>query len=220
MQNKPSWRDALKPKERTIFARLNTPVKIQDYLDGLAINFDADDDTCSSPSVAMRRKTVHCIEAALIAASIMKFHGQAAWLLDLKANSHDYDHVMCLFKVGGKWGAISKTRYLALRYREPIYATVRELAMSCFHEYINQQGEKTLRSYSAPFSMSRYGHDWTFSQENLWHVADDLDKSRHFNILPKGHKLRKASKFEAWASENTEWVETRTGPKRRKMRVW
>jgi hypothetical protein len=199
------------------FKKLNTPQKIQDFLDGMAINFDHDDDTCSSPRVVLKRKSAHCIEAALLAAAILKFHGKKAWLLDLKANSQDFDHVVCLYKSRGHWGAISKTRYLALRYREPVYRSVRELAMSCFHEYINKRGEKTLRSFSAPFSLDRYKDNWLTSQENLWLIANELDDSKHFKILPKGLRLRKATPFETKVSEITEWVHTPRGPMRKRL---
>jgi hypothetical protein len=208
----------LDPQELSLFRRLDTPAKVQDYLDGLPVNFDGDDDTCSSPRVALRRGTVHCIEAAMLAAAVLAFHGQRAWLLDLKANDRDYDHVMCLFRKGGRWGAISKTRYLALRYREPVYRTVRELAMSCFHEYINADGEKTLRSFSAPWSMSKFGQAWVTSPDDLWEVANGLDKSRHFDVLPKGYRPRPASPFEAWASEITEWIDAPGGPRKRPLK--
>jgi hypothetical protein len=217
MQTQIGWKLSL--EEEKLFKALNSPGKVQDYLDGLAINFDDDDDTCSSPRVVIRRGSAHCIEAALLATAILIYHGQEAWLLDLKANARDLDHVVCLFKRKGRWGAISKTRYLALRFREPVYSSVRELAMSCFHEYINKHGEKTLRSYSAPFSLKRYGSNWIISQDNLWLIANELDESRHFAIVPKGLRLRKAGKFEAWASEITEWEKTKAGPRKRKLRL-
>lgn len=194
-------------KEIKIIKNLNTPGKIQDYLDSLAINFEKNGDTCSSPRVVMTRGSAHCIEAALLAAAVMIHHGQQPYLLDLKANNHDYDHVVCLFKREKFWGALSKSNHAQLRYREPVYATPRELAMSYFHEYINSKAEKTLRSYSIPVSLKKYGLSWITSDANLWEIANDLDEVKHYTIIPKNLRLRKVSGIENHVGNITEWSE-------------
>lgn len=188
-----------------LLKKLNTPLKIQDYLESLRYNFEPEGDTCSSPLVIMKRKTAHCIEGALLAYAALKFNGQNAWLLDLVADDTDSDHVVCLFKKNGMWGCLSKSNYAQLGYREPVYRTYDQLAMSFFHEYINKKGKKTMVSYSKPFSLKNYGDVWLESPENLWKIGDDLDDSKHFKIIPKGHKLRKPTKLEARVGNMLEW---------------
>jgi hypothetical protein len=195
----------LSQEETKLFAQLNTPHKIQDFLDSLAINFENSGDTCSSPRAVLKRKSAHCIEAALLAYAIMLFNGEKPMLLDLKANDRDFDHVVCLFRRKGKWGAISKSNHAGLRYRDPIYANPRELAMSYFHEYINDGNERTLRSYSVPYSLQKYRISWVTDADDLWEIANDLDEVRHLPILPRGIRLRKADKLESRAGDLVEW---------------
>ncbi len=200
------WFSLLSEEETKIFKNLASPAKIQDYLDQLRINFEEDGDTCSSPRVVIKRKSAHCIEAALLAAAVMIFHGKKPLLLDLKANKRDFDHVVCLFKKGKYWGAFSKSNHVSLRFREPVYRTTRELAMSYFHEYFNENGEKTLQSYSRPMSLSGYEPDWVIAEENLWGIANDLDEIAHFNVVPGKIKLRTADKFEMKAGNMVEYT--------------
>lgn len=195
----------LTPSERKVFRKLKSPHRIQDYLDELAINFEEKGDTCSSPRVVMQRKSAHCIEAALFAAAVMISHGKKPYLLDLKANDRDYDHVVCLFSQNGRIGAFSKSNHFSLRYREPVYSTVKELVMSYFHEYFNDAGEKTLRSYSRPQSLKKYGIAWITEEEDLWQIANELDEIKHYGIVPPGLRLRKADKFEKLAGNLVEW---------------
>jgi hypothetical protein len=195
----------MSPELRKFFDKLDTPLKIQDYLESLKYNFEPDGDSCSSPAVVIRRKTAHCIEGALLAYVALKHNGQDAWLLDLVADDSDSDHVVCLFKKNGLWGCLSKSNYAQLGYREPVYRTYDELAMSFFHEYINKKGKKTMISYSKPFSLKKYGKGWVESPDDLWQIGDDLDDSKHFQIIPKGHKLRNPTKLEAHVGNMLEW---------------
>ncbi len=205
----------LTPQELSIFKKLTTPQKIQDFLDTLPINFEEHGETCMSPRRVLRNKTAHCIEGAMLAAAMLWFHAQKPLLLDLKAAPHDDDHVVTLFQQGGYWGAISKTNHAVLRYREPIYKTVRELVLSYFHEYTDKKGNKTLRSFSRPFDLRRYKDNplrhgsseasWITAEEELWQISDDLDNSPHVSIIPKGLKLRRANALERKAGELTEW---------------
>lgn len=108
---------------------------------------------------------------------------------------------------GGRWGAISKTNHAVLRYRDPIYKTIRELALSYFNEYFLDNGLKTLRSYSAPFNLLQYGHAWLTARHNLWDMMSFLDESRHFNIVEGGaiRRLRLADPIEIKAGKLTQW---------------
>ena len=123
----------LTPAERRLFARLDTPQKIQDYLDTLPVNFEPDGDTIMSPRRMLMAKAAHCAEGALFAVAVLMFHGKQAALVDLRARPTDHDHVIAVFKQNGLWGAISKTNHSILRWRDPIYKSVRELAMSYSH---------------------------------------------------------------------------------------
>lgn len=193
--------------EFNLFRRLNTPKKIQDFLETIPINFDHRKDTCMSPRVMLERNKAHCIEAAFFAAAVLWFHGHKSLLLDLQATDDDYDHVVALFRgppAGGScWGAISKTNHAVLRYREPVYKNIRELAMSYFHEYFDDNGKKNLRAYSRPFNLACFGNGWITSKRNLWHIAEALDDSPHCKILTRGMiaGLRRADKVELDAGD-------------------
>ncbi len=194
--------------EIKVLNKLNTPQKIQDYLNKLPINFEEDGGTARSPRQVLKLRKAHCIEGALLAAVALWYHGQKPLLLDLVTTKNDDDHVVALFKQNGCWGAISKTNHAVLRYREPIYKTVRELAMSYFHEYFKDTGQKTLRKFSRPYDLSKIKNkDWLTSREDLWEINNALDDYFHYNILtPKQIKnLRPAEKIEVEAGKLVEW---------------
>ncbi len=202
----------LSTEELAVLKKLNTPNKIQDFLDTLPLNYEKNGDTCRSPRMALHEGKAHCIEGALIAATALWLQGERPLLLDLKTLDIDIDpdHVVALYKKNGYWGAISKTNHAVLRFRDPIYKTVRELALSYFNEYfLATTGQKTLRSYSRPFSLERFGTEWITSKEDLWHIAEALDESLHFHLIPKGNEkyLRHASDVERKASSIPEWSE-------------
>lgn len=200
----------LSADELAILKQLSTPQKIQDYLDGLPQNFEKNGETYLSPRRVLREQKAHCIEGALLAAVALWLQGERPLLLDLKTIDIeiDSDHVVALYKKNGYWGAISKTNHAVLRYRDPIYKTVRELALSYFHEYfLTTDGKKTLRSYSRPVSLKKFGIKWITSEEDLSHIAEALDTVTHFPLIPKGHEqyLRPASPVERKASGIPEW---------------
>ncbi len=147
---------------------------------------------------------MQCLEGALIAAAALRVYGHRPLLMDLRANDYDYDHVVALFRIDGHWGAISKTKYPVLRYREPIYKNVRELAMSYFHEYFLNDGTKTLRSYSDPFDLDKhYRGLWMFSRKAIPHISGLLDRFPHYNLLKNRmiRNLRKADEIEIRAAK-------------------
>lgn len=198
----------LTEEELAVLRPLSTPQKIQDFLDDFPSNLSRYSDSCSSPRMALRKGRAHCIEGAFLAAAALWLHGKRPILMDLKAIDPDYDHVVTLFKQNGYWGAISKSNHPVLRYRDPIYRTLRELALSYFHEYVYvKTGEKTLRSYSRPFSLKRFGTDWMISEEHLWNIAEALDEFPHYPLLSKDQEkyLRKATNVECQAGRLQEW---------------
>ncbi len=194
----------LNEKEIKIFKRLDTPAKIQDFINKLPPNYEKKGETCSSPRTTLARGTAHCLEGAYLASAILWFHKKEPLLLDLKSAKKDFDHVVTLFRQNGRWGAISKTNHAVLRYREPVYKTVRELAMSYFHEYFtNHDGKKTLQSYSKPFNLKKYGKSWITTKEDLWDIGAALDDSKHIDIYPSklAKKFRKADPIEIVAGK-------------------
>jgi len=190
-------------KEKTVFKKLNTPAKVQDFLNTLPFNFEPKGETLQSPLRVMRSRTAHCFEGALLGAYILSLHGFTPYVLHLEATEADYDHVITPFKVNGLWGALSKTNHAVLRYREPVYKNIRELVLSYFHEYFLDNGQKTLRRYSEPLNLKTLGTEWVTATKDLWYIDTKLDKVRHYNIIPKSHikKLRKAEPIEIQAGK-------------------
>ncbi|MDO8516469.1 MAG: hypothetical protein Q7S28_04410 [bacterium] len=194
--------------ELNVLRRLSTPAKIQDFLNALPFNKEKGGETCMSPRRVLRARRAHCLEGAMLAAAALGLHEKPMLLLDLRSAAHDHDHVVALFRERGRWGAVSKTNHAVLRYRDPVYKTVRELAMSYFHEYFLDDGEKTMRSYSKPFSLARFNkRNWMTDERDLWHIGDALDKSPHFPIAPLStlKRLRSADKIELKAGDIVEW---------------
>ena len=198
----------LTPAERKIFVRLTSPQQIQNFLDNLPINFELKGETYMSPRRVLRAKTAHCFEGALFAAAVLAYHAHMPLLMDIQTIPADEDHVIALFRQTGRWGSISKTNHTILRYRDPVYASPRELAMSYFHEYIMNSGRRSMLAFSAPFDLSRYAPErWVTAPEELDWLVEALDNSRHFPIAPKKNLrlIRKATPVERQALNITEW---------------
>lgn len=193
--------------EFNVLRALDRPRKVQDFLDRLPINKETTRETCTSPLVTLRRNKAHCMEGALVAALALWMHGHKPLILDLRTTSDDVDHLVALFRSGRYWGGITKTNHAVLRYREPAYRDVRELAMSYFHEYFTNRGVKTLREYSTPFDLSRWTGNWTTSEDDLWDLEKAIDRSPHRKLLNRSQiaGLRRADEIEIKAGKLTEW---------------
>lgn len=192
-----------------LFKKLNTPRKIQDFLETLEANFEFRK-VNSSPKLVLENKKAHCFEGALLAAAILRFHGHKPLLVDLKTTVEDDYHVIAVFKENGHWGAISKTNHAILRYRDPVYRNIRELVMSFFNEYFFDNGKKTLRSYSRPINLSRFDKfGWMTSEKSLEFIAKSFDNIPHVPILNKKmiYGLRKADPLEIKIFELVQWQE-------------
>ena len=177
----------LTPAEFAVLRRLDTPRKIQEFLYGLRQNFEVDGDTCRTVRAVLRLRAAHCIEGAMLAACALWVHGEPPLVMDMRAE-RDFDHVIALFRRHGRWGAISKTNGVFLRWRDPVYGSLRELAMSYFHEYTNRRDHKTLREYSVPFDLRRIDpRVWVSGEKNAWAVAETLDEIRHFKLVDARH---------------------------------
>lgn len=119
----------------------------------------------------------------MFAAAALRVLGFPPLVWDLEA-VNDTDHVLAVFKVRGCWGAVAKSNFSGCRYREPVYRTLRELAMSYFNVYFNLRGERTLRRYSQPINLSRFDHQhWMTSQRSIWFIAEYLCTIPHRSLL-------------------------------------
>jgi len=201
-------RDALgltRAEFRTL-ARLDTPGKIQVFLNAIPSNFEPDGDTVLSVREVLRQRRAHCIEGAMVAASALWIHGHPPLVAHMGA-VQDWDHVIALFRRGGCWGAISKTNQVPLRYRDPVYRSLRELMMSYFHEYGNKRGQKTLRNYSVAYDLRRLEPAlWVTNPKNCWEVDAVLGKIRHYDLIsPRQEQwLRTRDRFEREISRHRE----------------
>jgi hypothetical protein len=190
-----------------VLLRLDTPEAIQDYVSALPTNFEPDGDTCLSAVEAMRKRRAHCIEGAFVAACALWVHGEPPLLMDMQARGDD-DHVMTLFRRGRCWGAISKSNHVWLRWRDPIYRSLRELAMSYFHEYVIGP-EKTLRYYSRAIDLRRFDPRlWVTNKDDCWDVSQACDDAKHYPLLSpaQARRLRQRDAMEIKAGKLLEYT--------------
>lgn len=168
-------------KDETEFLKtLDNPDKIQGFLDALDYNPEY---ICRSPQLILRKRSAHCFEGALFAAAALRQNGYKPLLVDMKAFNDD-DHVIAVFKAEGYWGAIAKSNFTTLRYREPVYRNLRELIMSYFDFYFNTNGDKSLRSYSLPLDLSCFDkNNWETTDEDLEYIGDRLETMKHFHVV-------------------------------------
>lgn len=177
----------LTPKELRKFRSLKDPYGIQKFLDAMPYHLA---DTGWSPRVVLRENTSHCFEGAMFAAAALRANGYPPLVIDLEAE-HDTDHVVAVYRQHGHWGAIAKSNYTGCRYREPVYRTLRELALSYFEVYFNLRRERTLRTFSRPVNLARFDRlEWMTTEKPLWFVAEYLFTIRHFRLLRAGMSKR------------------------------
>ena len=174
----------LSATEFRLLRSLSSPLKIQKYLDDLPYNKEPNGDTCRSPRRVMRDETAHCFEGALLAAAALRVQGREPLIFDLESVRDD-DHVLGIYRDYNCWGAIGKSNYSGLRFREPVYRTLRELAISYFEDYFNIAGEKTLRAFSTrPVNLKRFDRlQWMTAEEDLWALPEYLYTIQHTDIL-------------------------------------
>jgi hypothetical protein len=208
----------LTPAELGVFRRrLGTPAKVQRFLDEIPYNTEADGETFRSPRRVLADQTANCIEGAVLAAAALRVQGEPPLIMDLTA-TRDEDHVIAVFRRGALWGAIATSKFTGLRYREPVYRTVRELAMSYFEQYFNLAGERTLRGYGRPVNLGRFDAlRWMTSAEDLWSIADHLERIPHVPLLPAA-AARRLTPLGADLRAAGLLVHPTAGPQRRETR--
>jgi hypothetical protein len=158
-------------RHRALLASLKRPEDVQRFLDEeVGYNLEEEGETCRSPRRVLTERRAHCLEGALFAASALRFHGRRPLVVQLRAeHGVDEDHLLALYREkgdSGAWGAIAKSKFTGLRFREPVYRTIRELAMSYFEQYFSYEAVKSLRAVSRPVDLSRF-------DERSWETADD-----------------------------------------------
>lgn len=177
--------------ELAVLAGLSTPAKIQRFLDNdIGYNKEEDGDTCRSPRRVLRDRVAQCMEGALFAAAALRVQGFPPLIVDLEAHRDD-DHILAVFRQNGCWGAVAKSNYAGLRFREPVYRTLRELVMSYFEHYYNPAGEKTLRRYSRPVNLRRFDRiGWITAEADLWAIPEYLYTISHQSLLTREMERR------------------------------
>jgi hypothetical protein len=171
------------PSELRTLRALKTPAGVQRYLDNMPYHLAG---TAWSPRKVLCEKTAHCLEGAAFAAAALRVLGFPPLIFDLEAEQ-DTDHVIAVFKSRGHWGAVAKSNFSGCRYREPVYRTLRELALSYFNIYFNLRGERTLRRYSRPVNLVRFDHlHWMTTGKNIWFIAEYLCDIAHQPLLKRG----------------------------------
>src|SRR5207302_1381719 len=173
----------LTPRELRKLRSLKDPYGIQKHLDAMPYHLA---DTAWSPRRVLAENTSHCLEGAIFAAAALRANGYPPLIFDLEAEG-DTDHVIAIYKSHGHWGAIAKSNYTGCRYREPVYRSLRELAMSYFEVYFNLRRERSLRTFSRPVNLARFDRlTWMTTDQPLWFVAEYLFTIRHFALLKRG----------------------------------
>lgn len=179
INNENIWSD-FSNKELSLIRELDAPYKIQGFLEGIPYNTDSQ---TRSPRRVIRDKKAHCFDGALFAACALRLHGYGCRILDMYAERND-DHVIALFKRDGYFGAVAKSNFTGLRYREPVYRSLRELVMSYFDVYFSLERERILRSYSLPVDLKKFdGVGWMTTEEDLGFIGDFLNSVFHRAIL-------------------------------------
>jgi hypothetical protein len=172
--------DSFSPSELRRLRSLRTPHLIQRFLEDLPYHHAK---TAWSPRTVLREQTAHCLEGAIFAACALRISGFKPLLWDLEG-IRDTDHVLAIYQHERHWGAIGKSNFAGLRFREPVYRSLRELAMSYFDNYYNLLGERTLRAYSRPVDLSRFdGLSWMTTDKPVWFIAQHLCEIPHTPVL-------------------------------------
>ena len=174
-------------KEVRKFRSLKNPYGIQRFLDDMPYHLE---DTAWSPRKVLAEGSAHCLEGAIFGAAALRMIGYPPLLLDFEAD-HDTDHVLAIYRQDACWGAVAKSNYTGCRWREPVYRTLRELALSYFNIYFNLRRERTLRRYSLPVNLRRFDpQQWMTTEQPVWFIVYYLFDVKHYPLLTKAQERR------------------------------
>jgi hypothetical protein len=164
------------------FAELTTPHKIQEFLETLEYS---DEERYRCPLNVLKDRKAHCFDGALFGAAALRNLGYPPLLVEILPNEHDDDHILAVFRCKKYWGTVAKSNFVGLRFREPVYKTLRELIMSYFESYFNVEGERTMIGYTAPLNLKRFDKmNWLAVDEVMDTIGDALETGRKFPIVP------------------------------------
>src|SRR5437016_5262599 len=170
------------PKELRKLRSLKDPHGIQKFLDDMPYHLA---DSAWSPRRVLAENTSHCFEGAMLAAAALRVNGYPPLIFDLEAE-HDTDHVVAIYRAHGHWGAIAKSNYTGCRYREPVYRSLRELALSYFDVYFNLRRERSLRTFSRPVNLARFdSRHWMTTEKPIWLIAEYLFEIKHYPLISR-----------------------------------
>jgi hypothetical protein len=176
-----SFDRALTDTEHEQISALTSPPAVQAFLDGMEYSGDP---FYRCPLRVLRDRKAHCFDGALFASAALRRLGYPPLILDMLPNDRDDDHLLALFQRNGHWGAVAKSNFVGLRFRESVYRSLRELVMSYFEQFYNVARERTLRGYTCPFNLQAFdGLDWMTSDEPLERIAQRLDRIRRYDLL-------------------------------------
>ena len=179
--------ESFSPHELRRLRSLNTPQKVQRFLEDLPYHHA---NTAWSPRLVLRERSAHCFEGAIIAAAALRVNGFKPLIWDLEG-IRDSDHVLAIYQIDRCWGAIGKSNFAGLRFREPVYRSLRELAMSYFDNYYNLLGERTLRAFSRPVDLSQFDRlDWMTTEKPVWFIAEHLCEIPHTPVISQAQAKR------------------------------
>jgi hypothetical protein len=166
-----------------VFSTLTTPYKIQQFLDTLEYS---DEERYRCPLNVLKDRKAHCFDGAMFGAAALRNLGYPPLLVEILPNEHDDDHILAVFRQKNYWGTVAKSNFVGLRYREPVYKTLRELVMSYFEAYFNVEGERTMVGYTAPLNLARFDKmDWLAVDDVMDTVGDALETGRKYPIVPR-----------------------------------
>jgi hypothetical protein len=185
-----SFEEQLTPEELALIRGLDRPFRIQEFLDTIPYSVE---EIYRSPLRVLRDRQAHCFDGALFAAAALRRLGHPPLILELVPNDRDDEHLLALYRCDGLWGAVGQSNFVGLRFREPLYRTLRELALSYFEQYFNVQREKTLRGYRRPLDLRVFdGLDWMASDDHLEAIAARLDRTRSVPLVKPDMETRLA----------------------------
>lgn len=172
----------LTPDELAVWAGLTTPRKIQDFLDTIVYEPEYAN---RCPLRVLRERRGHCFDGALFGAAALRRLGYPPLIIDLLPEPlADDDHMLAIFRRDGHFGAVAKSNFAGLRYREPVYRSLRELVMSYFEDFFNALGRKTLRAYSVPLNLAAFDSlGWEVSDAGADTIEKRTETLRQFTLL-------------------------------------
>jgi hypothetical protein len=175
------FRTTFSKEELAIFERLTSPPKIQEYLNNLPYS---PEERYRCPKTVLRDRMAHCFDGALFAAAALRYLGYPPLIVEMLPNDRDDDHLLAVYKVDGRWGAVAKSNFAGLTYREPVYRNIRELILSYFEQFYNIEREKTLRGYTVPLNLRPFdGVNWMGEDGRLDDIGEGLDKVRKVRVV-------------------------------------